>query len=93
MSPLSPGTKENVQLNMKKFGQPSVKRDYTNSFEWHIVNPFLLGEASKICEVVTKSLRSSYEVVTKSCASCYRTSSKRDGCRHHATGGIFSARG
>ena len=31
-SPLSPGTKENVQFNMKLFGQPSVKpsakRDY-----------------------------------------------------------------
>ncbi len=26
----------------------------------------LLGEASKICEVVTKSLRSRYKVVTKS---------------------------
>jgi hypothetical protein len=22
------------------FGQPSVKQDYTNSFEWHIVNPY-----------------------------------------------------
>jgi hypothetical protein len=39
MSPLSPGTKENVQLNMKEFGQPSVKRDYTNSFGCRIVNP------------------------------------------------------
>ncbi len=29
MSPLSPGMKENVQLYMKEFGQPSVKRDYT----------------------------------------------------------------
>ena len=44
-SPLSPGTKENVQFNMKEFGQPfvkpSVKRDYTNSFECRIINPFL----------------------------------------------------
>ncbi len=39
MSPLSPGTKKNVQLNMKEFGQPSVKRDYTNSFRCRIVNP------------------------------------------------------
>ncbi len=45
-SPLSPGTKENVQFNMKRFGQPSVKpsakRDYTNSSQCSIVNPFLL---------------------------------------------------
>ena len=41
-SPISPGTKENVQLNMKEFGQPSVKRDYTNSFACCIVNPFFL---------------------------------------------------
>ena len=39
MSSLSPGMKENVQLNMKEFGQPSVKRDYTNSFACRIVNP------------------------------------------------------
>ena len=40
------------------------------------LSTFLLGEASKICEVITKSLRSSYEVVTKFCANCYRTRSK-----------------
>jgi hypothetical protein len=45
MSPLSPGTKENVQLNMKEFGQPSVKQDYTNSLECRIVNLFLPGGA------------------------------------------------
>ncbi len=43
MTPLSPVTKENVQLNMKDFGhpsvKPSVKRDYTNSFRCRIVNP------------------------------------------------------
>ncbi len=32
-----------------------------------------LGEASKICEVVTKYLRN--EVVRKFCANCYRTCS------------------
>ena len=40
---LSPGTKENVEFNMKIFSQPSVKpsakRDYTFSLEWSIVNP------------------------------------------------------
>jgi hypothetical protein len=39
MSPLSPGTKENVQLSMKEFGQPSIKQDYTNSLECCMVNP------------------------------------------------------
>ena len=32
MSPLSPGTKEHVQVDTKELGQPSVKQDYTNSF-------------------------------------------------------------
>jgi hypothetical protein len=34
-SPLSPGMKENMQLNMEEFGQPSVKQYYTNSLECH----------------------------------------------------------
>jgi len=41
---LSPGTKENLEFNMKIFSQPSVKpsakRDYTFSLECWIVNPF-----------------------------------------------------
>ena len=36
-----------------------------------------LGKASKICEVVTKSLQSRYKVITKFCANYYRTRSKR----------------
>jgi hypothetical protein len=35
-----------------------------------------LGEASKICEVVTKSLRSRYEAVTKSLRSRYEVVTK-----------------
>ncbi len=49
-SPLSPGTKENVQFSMKLFSQPSVKpsakQDYTNSSKSAIVNPLCTGYVS-----------------------------------------------